>query len=370
MYYAVALNRQYARQGRAATNEMAEKAKALFLKDAGISKYYNTQLAGGKWNHMMDQTHIGYTSWQEPATNIMPPVTTIELPGHAALGVAVEGAAEWWPQAAGNPRLPQFNNLEGAKHFIELFNRGSKPVTYKIEGPEYVRLSNHSGEIDQQQRIWVSVDWQKLPKGTVEAALKISGSDGVRVTVGLSFVSIAPGDFKGFVQTDSHVSIEAAHFQKAISNKNYHWSVLPDYGRTVSAMTLMPGPAPLSQTGDPKPHLEYVVKLADPGAVTINAYFAPTIDFTPDKSLRYGVSIDDEQPQFMPVNADLKPNLWNQAVAGNINIITTNHQVAKAGTHTIKIWMESPGVVLEKIVLGTGPGVKPSYLGPPESFRR
>jgi hypothetical protein len=370
MYYAVALNRQYARQGRAATNEMAEKANALFLKDAGISKYYNTQLAGGKWNHMMDQTHIGYTSWQEPPTNVMPPVTKIELPGQPALGLAVEGAAEWWPQATSIPRLPQFNDLQNAKHFIELFNRGGKPVSYKIEGPEYINLTTPSGEIDQQQRIWVSVDWQKLAGGTTEATLKISGSDGTSITVGLSFARIAPGDFKGYIQTNPYVSMEAAHFQKAVSGKALHWTVLPDYGRTVSAMTLMTGPAALSQPGDPKPHLEYMVKLTDPGAVTISAYFAPTIDFTPDKSLRYAVSIDDEQPRFMPVNSDLNPNLWNQAVAANINIISTNHQVVKAGVHTIKIWMESPGIVLEKIVLGTGQGVKPSYLGPPESFRR
>ncbi|HSN09513.1 MAG TPA: hypothetical protein VLS85_10755, partial [Hanamia sp.] len=29
---------------------------------------------GGKWNHMMDQTHIGYTYWQQPPRNKMPEV--------------------------------------------------------------------------------------------------------------------------------------------------------------------------------------------------------------------------------------------------------------------------------------------------------
>ncbi len=27
---------------------------------------YNHQIADGKWDHMMDQTHIGYTYWQQP----------------------------------------------------------------------------------------------------------------------------------------------------------------------------------------------------------------------------------------------------------------------------------------------------------------
>ncbi|WP_377095041.1 glycosyl hydrolase 115 family protein [Mucilaginibacter boryungensis] len=370
MYYTVALNRLYAQQGRAATNETAGKANDLFLKDAEISKYYNTQLAGGKWSHMMDQTHIGYTSWQEPRTNIMPEVTKITVPNEAALGVAVEGSTDWWPRANSTPRLPQFDNLQNSKHFIELFNHGTKPVSYKIEAPGYIKLDAYAGKIDKQRRIWVSIDWQKLPAGKAAADLKISGSDGTKVTVGVNLVRITPGGFKGFIQTDPYVSIEATHYQKAIAGQTYHWMLLPDYGRTASAMTLAYGPAPVKQPVNVKPHLEYAVKLADTGTVTISTYLAPTIDFTPDKSLRYAVSIDDELPRLMPVNADLNPKVWDQAVSGNINIITTSHHVTKAGPHIIKVWMESPGAVLEKIVLGTGEGVKPSYLGPPESFRR
>ena len=77
LYYAVAMNSKYASQKSAVANIWADKAKQFYLVDSLLSVKYNTQLATGKWNHMMDQTHIGYRSWQEPRRNTMPNVTYI-----------------------------------------------------------------------------------------------------------------------------------------------------------------------------------------------------------------------------------------------------------------------------------------------------
>jgi hypothetical protein len=73
LYYNVALNKQAYKNRYAVTNEYADKVKQLYAKDSLISVEYN-QLNNGKWNHMMDQTHIGYTYWQQPLKQKMPDV--------------------------------------------------------------------------------------------------------------------------------------------------------------------------------------------------------------------------------------------------------------------------------------------------------
>ena len=78
MYYAVAMNQKLAAKKDIKANEWADKVKFYFDKDAELMKYYNQTISGGKWNHMMDQVHIGYTSWNDPRTNIMPKVIYVQ----------------------------------------------------------------------------------------------------------------------------------------------------------------------------------------------------------------------------------------------------------------------------------------------------
>jgi hypothetical protein len=74
MYYAVAMNRKLAAEGDPLANFWADRAEYCFKRDTELCYDYNHNIAGGKWNHMMDQVHIGYKSWDEPrgGKNIMP----------------------------------------------------------------------------------------------------------------------------------------------------------------------------------------------------------------------------------------------------------------------------------------------------------
>jgi hypothetical protein len=71
LYYSVAMNRLLAAKNDVAANARADNSKQFYINDSLISLQYN-RINNGKWNHMMDQTHIGYTYWQQPPVNKMP----------------------------------------------------------------------------------------------------------------------------------------------------------------------------------------------------------------------------------------------------------------------------------------------------------
>jgi hypothetical protein len=79
MYYAAAMNAKLGSEKDLKANYWADRVEFCFKRDAELSKDYNLNIAGGKWNHLMDQTHIGYKSWDEPKSgNIMPIVTRVK----------------------------------------------------------------------------------------------------------------------------------------------------------------------------------------------------------------------------------------------------------------------------------------------------
>lgn len=73
MYYNVAQNREAYKNKWPETNTYADNVKRFYLEDSLITTAYH-QLNNGKWNHMMDQAHIGYTNWQQPPQQKMPEV--------------------------------------------------------------------------------------------------------------------------------------------------------------------------------------------------------------------------------------------------------------------------------------------------------
>lgn len=135
LYYNVALNQEAAKIYRSNTNLYADKAKAYFQTDSLLSVEYN-QLNNGKWHHMMDQTHIGYFSWQEPRSNKMPLVKYIPMDS-IRLDINVErnkdvSAGKFIPYSAKKNAFFELNGVVSinAEDFTKA--NGSKNIEWRI----------------------------------------------------------------------------------------------------------------------------------------------------------------------------------------------------------------------------------------------
>jgi hypothetical protein len=282
MYTNVAWNRYYAEKKNILANKYADRVKQLYKNDSLISVYYNTKVSGGKWSHMMDQTHIGYTYWQQPPVNKMPEV--------------------------------------------------------KYVSPDSARVT---------QAAFITTD-----------------------TSGKTAVHLIPKGTKGnvFYEKNGYVSVEAMNYTKAVNTNGVTWRVLPDLGKTASAVTPFPVTAAVQSINANAPHLEYDIYVYDTDSLKLLSYFSPTLNFhNSEEGLQYAVSIDNEKPQIFSLNKDENARgVWDRWAANNIILKTSSHYFSKPGKHTIKFWMVNPGVVLQKLVVDLG-GVKQSYLGPPET---
>ena len=285
LYYSVALNNFLAKEKLPEANEYAEAVKQSYAQDSFISIRYNS-IAGGKWNHMMDQTHIGYTYWQQPTKQTMPDVKYVS---------------------------GQINH----------------DVTDSI----------------------ISARLEAFEKDDREADVPKEENNNI------------------FYELDGYASIEAAHYTRKMDANGIGWKVIPDIGKDGDGITTFPVTASEQSINNNSARLEYEIHTYDSGQLKLSVYFSPTLNFHNEPAgLRYAISIDDEKPQIISINKDDNDTkTWGQWVSNNIITKTSTHTITKPGKHAVKYWMVSSAVVLQKLVVDLG-GLKPSYLGPPETL--
>lgn len=397
MYVNAAKNKFYVNWGAPrSANYYADKTKELFFKDAELHKYFHEDLENGKWNHMFEQTHIGYTNWYSPPVDNMPPVAYTHTTGNSAdLGFHVEygtnyyvGGICWdgldWRY---HNKMQHFDPLNDQDYYIEIFNKGDEDLSYQLKPKQdWIKLSKEQGTIQTDEKVYVTIDWTKAPKGRATGEIIISGA-GSEYSVEVPIRNDLPKE-SGFIENNGVVSIEAAHFDKAINTEDVKWITLPNLGRTGSSVTIAPTNAERQVPDNDPAHLEYTFSIFDSTHVELLTYVSPTDNFKREEGLKFAVSIDHEKPQIVNMHEGADWESLRKRVGDHIAILTTKHGNLMPGKHILKVWIVDPGVVFQKFVFdlkqtkskhiepanewnrtpNNDGGVKPSYLGPPESL--
>ena len=259
MYYAQAMNRSLAARNDPAANAWADRVERCFARDAALMKEYNEDIAGGKWNGMMTQKHIGYFSWND------------NFPAD---------------------RLPRIQRVEDT----------------------------------------------------------------------------APGGFSFEADPRGFTAIEAEHWNGAVPAAGTSWTVIPDMGRTLSGVALMP------YTETPEgASLTYRVHIPEGvDEVKVHVITKSTLAFN-NTGHRYTVESGGQAvTQFFNERLNEAPeniyNVYYPTVARRV-VETVSTLPATAGWQDLVLRPLDPGIVFEKIVIDYG-GYTPRFLFGEESPAR
>ncbi|MEH0423455.1 glycosyl hydrolase 115 family protein [Streptomyces sp. B21-083] len=364
-YYWADRNALARRQGRGAgANLFADLAEAAHATEAALTKRYNTEVAGGKWDGIVNP----YPS-QIPKAPGRPAVTRVARQETSGLGVASEG------NETGTARPLSFFSGTRDRRFLDVFNTGFLAVSWTAEASHpWVRLSEPGGSLTDQTRVWVEIDWDRVPEGSYEATVTVSGADaGQRVDVPLRVRNDGERALRrrpGFVEAHGYVSIDAAHTDRRVARGGAHWRTVRGLGRRSGAVEAVPSTAaPITADFAARaPELRYRVRFSSTGTFPVTVFRLPSLDERGQR--RVAVSLDDQPVTVLSGQAVATGNrgdAWARNVEDGVERLTATVTVTEPGEHELRLFMVDPAIAVDQIVIDTG-GLPVSYLAPPESW--
>ncbi|KAB5578761.1 hypothetical protein GE09DRAFT_560311 [Coniochaeta sp. 2T2.1] len=432
VHVGAAKNTLYAGQKRNAANDMINYVLSASNDDANLTVRWNNLLDGKWAHMMDQTHlgYDGY--WQQPMRNTLPAMTYVQtqfpsLAGHVGVGVegsnaTVQGDDKWHTNSGNNLAVPAMDPYGPVTRYFDVFTRGTNSCSWTASPWQpWVKLSQYNGSTGangSDSRVFISIDWANAPRAPNMTTVNINittpcrgldkyGYPAPMVQVPV-YLRTVPSNFtKGFVESDGHVSIEGPHYQaivppsgtsssntssnsttlfKRASATNVTYHTFANYGRTSGGVGLIPLNTE-KLTPSTAPALEYNLYLFSNSSVlgpaNVTVYISPSQNYLGDgQPLQYAISLypsnsaSPPTPKIVtPVGRSVGTNMpdgWGYAVADAVwghtgNYTTTKFNVTQEGAYTLRIWALLPSVIVQKVIVDMG-GVRPSYLGPPESF--
>lgn len=350
----------YAKQERLSAQEYYRLSKSSYDEIREETRYFNNTLAEGKWNGIMSMEPRDLPVYQFPELKLHSPESA------AAFHVRPEGLPDSVSGLAPAKRrfeLPAFNKYCAQKYFIEVYlSKEARAEYHVIPSADWIKISKTGGTLmpaalNSQERIWVEIDWSKVPPGnSIGGTITVkSGSEEYEVAVKAENKTAgALQDFNGFIECDGYISINASSYSRTGNNGDKRWETTEGLGSDKKMLEALPLTAVVDSSHDAimrNPYVEYDFYNFSASAAEINVYSLPTLPLNNNYEMRYAVQIDNGPLHIVNFKTVGRSEEWKENVLRNNALKTVTIPELKSGKHRLRIYIVDPGVILDKIFI-------------------
>jgi hypothetical protein len=370
----------YSKQNRLSAYDYSQLSKDAYDSIVKETEDYNRQ-ANGKWNKMMSMKPRELPVYQEPL------IPAIHIDSTTAWSIAPEGFVTKDSSLLKNTTsmtLPSFDNLNKQKYFIDVFLSKDQSVSWTASVSEnWIRLSKKSGMLrpkmgEREERIWVDVDWSEMKQLDKTAGTINFSADGQQMVVIVAARNINKQEltgYKGFVENNGLVSMEAAHFTRQTNRSSGQWAIVHDLGYAGNAVEALPHSITVKPLTNPdsikknNAFVEYDFITFSSAIPFVTVFSLPTHPINDNFSVRYAMSIDDGPLKTVDIKTVSRSEEWKQNVLRNRAERKIEMPLLVEGKHSLKIYCIDPGVILDEIRIDLG-GLKKAYSSIRETKQR
>ena len=379
--------------------KVAAEVEARLKLDRAIIEQLH-EMKDGKWYGMGMSEHIGFTKWNEEEC-CFPVIHSLIPSNKTRFVVTIPGTAQHTEGGVWSGKklvLPDFLNPEACEGRILLYTTSDKDASYEIkcDAPFLSFGSQTKGTCMAEfyEYIFVKLDRAQVKENTtatitihgeygdtvVEVPVNIDNGSGLADNTYLWCGEAAVSD--ELYNAYQYISIEAEHYAAANDTADAGFKVIPDYGKTLSALKVFPIDRAFGEN-QVAPSIDYRFTVKRAGSYVVALYLAPSNPAAMDNELVYNIGscagdkcselFDGSLHTVNAIPAGFKVVDGNEAwESGALNNIRISESLihCETGVNTLRIGALSRGFVLEKVVIYEE-GSKPanSYLGPAETYR-
>ena len=360
----------YSRQNRLSARDYAALSKKVYDSMVTETAYFNNTLAGGKWKNIMSMKPRNLPVF-DTALIITSPMNRLDK-----WNIIPEGYG--FNRDQNKDSLPAFNSYTRKKYFVDIFLCDSITIDWKATVSEpWIKLSATEGTLlpeprKTDSRIWVEIDWSKVPKKEKITGQIIFEAAGKKIPLEVTALNYTNSlnSYNGAIEDNGYISLFATSFSRKKDKAISQWILYPGLGHTGNALLAQSdSPTPITDTlaiKEKAASVEYNFYTFTDGAPIINIYSLPTHPLNTNFSMRYAIQLNDGPLQFLDFKTIGRSEEWKQNVLNNQAVKTAVLPFIKPGMQTLKIYVIDPGVLLDRITISMG-GLQPAFGVIPET---